>query len=299
MQEIPMENSYHYFKQMVLREIKHKVDGRVSLDTVIKNNGLKLDGLTILAGDTNISPTIYLNCYYDKFLQNGLDAVVKEILEVYEQNKPKESVDISFFMDAEKVRHIIKMKLINYERNKELLEKVPHIKYLDLAIVFYAEVENTLEGVGTILIHHHHMSFWNFTVEDLHDFAKENMLDDFKIIPMMDIVHRVMEKEFAETFEQQATVEMSVITNHRNINGAVAMLQTNLLLEYMERYNTEKLIIIPSSVHEVLLIPCDSETDVLSFNEMVQEVNATQLQPEEVLSDNVYIYDGNEIKIIE
>ena len=67
----------------------------------------------------------------------------------------------------------------------------------------------------------------------------------------------------------------------------------------MEKHHAERLIIIPSSTHEVLLIPCDPETDVLSFNEMVQEVNATQLMPEEVLSDNAYIYDGNEMKIIE
>ena len=240
-----------------------------------------------------------MNYYYDTFLQSGLDAVIKEILEVYEQNKPKESVDISFFTDAEKVKNIIKAKLINYERNKELLKNVPHIKYLDLAIVFYAEVENTLEGVATILIHHHHMRFWNFTVEEMFKLANENMAEDFKIIPMMDIVHRVMEKEFAESFEMQATVEMSVITNLRNINGAVAMLQSKILQEYMKKHHAERLIIIPSSTHEVLLIPCDSETDVLSFNEMVQEVNATQLQPEEVLSDNAYIYDGNEIQIIE
>lgn len=299
MQEIPMENSYHYFKKMVEREIKHKVDGRVALQTIVKNNGLKLDGLTILATGVNISPTIYLNYYYDKFLQSGLEAVVKEILEVYEQNKPKESVDISFFMDAEKVKNIIKAKLINYERNKELLKKVPHVKFLDLAIVFYAEVESKPEGLATILIYNHHMTFWNFTVEEMFKLANENMAEDFKIIPMMDIVHRVMEKEFAESFEMQATVEMSVITNHRNINGAVAMLQSKILQEYMKKHHAERLIIIPSSTHEVLLIPCDSETDVLSFNEMVQEVNATQLQPEEVLSDNAYIYDGNEIQIIE
>lgn len=281
------------------KEVEYRVDGLVSIQQITKNNGLELDGLTILAAGVNVSPTIYLNYYYDKFIQNGLDAVVKEILEVYEQNKPKEAIDISFFTDAQKICNKIKMKLINYERNKELLKKVPHIQYLDLAIIFYVEVANTEEGLATILIYHHHMAYWNFTTEDLFNLANDNMADDFKIVPMMEIVYRVMEKEFAELFEQQATVEMSVITNLRNINGAVAMLQTNLLLEYMEKHHAERLIIIPSSTHEVLLIPCDPETDVLSFNEMIREVNETQLQPEEVLSDNVYIYDGNEIKIIE
>lgn len=299
MQEIPMEKSYHYFKKMVLREIRYKVEGQVALQTIIKNNGLKLDGLTILAAGVNISPTIYLNCYYDKFLQYGLDAVVKEILEVYEQNKPNASIDITFFTDAEKVRSKIKMKLVNYERNKELLEKIPHIKFLDLAIIFYVEVENNSNGLATILIYHHHMGYWNFTVEEMFKLANENMSEDFKIVPMMDIINDIMSEECTEVFLSEAKVEMSIITNHSQLHGAIGMLQTNMLKEYMRRHHAERLIIIPSSVHEVLLIPCDPETDVASFNEMVQEVNATQLLPEEVLSDNAYIYDGSTIKIIE
>jgi len=244
MQSTKTEWSYDDFKKRVKKEVEYRVDGLVSIQQITKNNGLKLDGLTILAGDTNISPTIYLNYYYDKFLQHGLDAVVEEILEVYEQNRPKEALDISFFTDAHKIRNKIKMKIVNYERNKELLKKVPHVKFLDLAIIFYAEVENNVDGIATILIYHHHMVYWDFTTEDLFKLANENMADDFKIIPMMEIVHRVMEKEFAELFERQATVEMSVITNHRNINGAVAMLQTNLLLEDMKKHHAERLNVI-------------------------------------------------------
>ena len=202
MQSTKTEWSYDDFKKRVKKEVEYRVDGLVSIQQITKNNGLELDGLTILAAGVNISPTIYLNYYYDKFLQYGLDAVVKEILEVYEQNKPKEAIDISFFTDAQKICNKIKMKLINYERNKELLKKVPHIKYLDLAIVFYAEVQNTADGLATILIYNHHMTFWNFTVEEMFKLANENMAEDFKIIPMLDIVYDIMPEEFADVFER-------------------------------------------------------------------------------------------------
>ncbi len=299
MQNVKADTSYEYFKSVVVEQVREKVEGRVEIQKIKKNNGLELDGLTIIEGKVNISPTIYLNYYYDKFLQCGLNVVLKEILDTYEKNKPKTSIDISFFTDTEKVRSIIKMKIVNYERNIALLEKVPHIKYLDLAIIFYAEIENTEDGLATILIHNHHMKYWNFTTEEIFKMAEENMAEDFKIVPIMDIVNRVMEKEFIEVLEQKKTVEIGVVTNHRNINGAVAMVNSKMLQEYMKRHHAERLIIIPSSIHEVLLIPCDTETSVASFKEMVREVNATQLLPEEVLSDNAYIYDGSNIKLIE
>lgn len=296
MQDVKANESYDIFKSMVVEQVRERVEGRVILQKVTKNNSLELDGLTIVAEDVNVSPTIYLNYYYDKFLASGISAVINEIIEVYEKNKPKTSFDCSVFTDAEKVSGIIKMKLINYDKNKELLKQVPHIKYLDLAIVFYAEIESKAEGVATILIHNNHLSSWKFTTEDLFKLADENMAEDFEIISMYDIICGLTSEEM---FEQDVRFEMDVLTNKLNLNGAIGMLQTKLLQEYMEKYHTKKLIILPSSTHEVLLIPYDPETDAISFKEMVQQVNATELRPEEVLSDNAYIYDGNEIKIIE
>lgn len=301
MQSTKPEWSYDDFKKRVKKEVEYRVDGLVSIQQITKNNGLELDGLTILVADVNISPTIYLNYYYDKFLQNGLDAVVKEILEVYEQNKPNAPIDISFFTDVEKVRSKIKMKIVNYERNREFLKKVPHKKFLDMAIIFYAEVENKpKEGLATIQIYNHHLSFWDLGTEELFELATKNMENDFRIESIFKTLLSNADDEFRCMIEAvEENFKMQLITNQANMYGAIGMLQSKLLKEFMERNKAEKLIIIPSSIHEVLLIPCDPETDVESFKEMVQEVNATQLQPEEVLSDNAYIYDGNEIKIIE
>ena len=300
MQSTKTEWSYDDFKKRVKKEVEYRVDGLVSIQQITKNNGLELDGLTILAAGVNISPTIYLNYYFDEYLKHGLNAVVDKIIEVYEQNKPEVPIDISFFTDAEKVKGKIKMKLISYSRNKELLKKVPHVRYLDMAIIFYAEMENKPnEGLATIQIYNHHLSFWDFTTEALYELANENMLGDFRLESIFESIIDIFDEEQKEMLMAAKDMfRMQILTNKAKMYGAIGMLQTCMLQEYMKRYNTEKLLIIPSSVHEVLLIPYEQGVDMVEMKAMVKEVNATQLQPEEVLSDNAYIYDGNEIQII-
>lgn len=298
MQDVKEENNYKDFKERVLKEIENRVDGRVEIQKITKNNGLELDGLTVLEEGINVSPTIYLNYYYDRFLEQGMDVVVSDILLKYKKYKSNVSIDISFFSDTEKVRDKIKMKLVNYERNKELLKKVPYVEFLDLAILFYVEVETRADEVATILINNNHMKFWEFTIEDMFKLAETNMKNNFIIKSMSDILCDLMSEEYTE-FEQEINVEMYILTNCMKMQGAIGMLRKDILNGFMEKCHTKQLVIIPSSIHEVLLIPCDSEKDISSYNEMVQEVNATQLQTEEVLSDNAYIYDGSEIKIIE
>lgn len=298
MQDVKEESGYKDFKERVLKEIENRVDGRVEIQKITKNNGLELDGLTVLEEGINVSPTIYLNYYYDRFLEQGMDVVVSDILLKYKKYKSNVSIDISFFSDTEKVRDKIKMKLVNYERNKELLKKVPYVEFLDLAILFYVEVETRADEVATILINNNHMKFWEFTIEDMFKLAETNMKNNFIIKSMSDILCDLMSEEYTE-FEQEINVEMYILTNCMKMQGAIGMLRKDILNGFMEKCHTKQLVIIPSSIHEVLLIPCDSEKDISSYNEMVQEVNATQLQTEEVLSDNAYIYDGNEIKIIE
>ena len=160
-------------------------DYRVTVQSVNKNNGVTLVGISIMSKGTNIAPTIYLNGFFEEYLSDGAVAVAKRIIAIYEANKPKESVDISFFMDIEKVRPKIKMKLINYEKNEELLEQIPHIRFLDLAIVFMVVLGSDCEnGFASILIHNHHLNFWNIGAKDLYNIAMENTANDFEVIPM-------------------------------------------------------------------------------------------------------------------
>ena len=294
------QREYSEYLKEVREAVERETGNRVVVQKINKNNGLVLDGLIILAEGVNVSPTIYLNGFFEEYLSDGAVAVAKRILAIYEAKKPKESVDVSLFMDIEKVSPRIKMKLINYEKNKELLEEVPYIRFLDLAIVFMAVLGFDCDnGFASILIHNHHLNFWSMDAEDLYNLAMNNTADDFEIIPMRSVIEAIMDEESAGIIMDNGEIEMSILSNRYRMHGAAGMLHKETLNRYMKDKQAEKVIILPSSIHETLLIPCDSMPDMEYVKSMVKEVNATQLQPEEILSDNVYVYDGNEITIAE
>ena len=111
---------------------------QVRIKEMQKNNGVRLQGLIILERAQNISPTIYLDDFYEAY-QHGfeLERIVEKILQIYKEDMPKESIDMSFFRDFLKVKDRICYRLIDAGKNKELLEMIPHVRFLDLAICFY------------------------------------------------------------------------------------------------------------------------------------------------------------------
>ena len=287
--------TYQEFKQNTIHAISTKLGPsyRIALQDIIKNNDIHLDGLTILSEQSNISPTIYLNYYYEQYLAGkSLSEIFEDILLTYHNNVPKGNIDISFFTDYQKVKDHIIFKLVNYERNKELLSKVPHIRYLDLAIVFNCLVNTTSEGFATILIYHHHLSFWNISIEELHTLAMQNTprLLSYHLQNMTEILTRIISDENADLLEEDFDLfPMYVLSNTSKLNGSGCILYEDLLSEISYRLDSD-LYILPSSIHEVLLIPTKHATSYAELSSMVCEVNATQLSKEEILSDHVYYY---------
>ena len=294
------QREYKEYMEQIKEAVERKTGKQVTVQKVNKNNGLMLDGLTILSEEVNVSPTIYLNDFFEEYLTSGANTVAERIIAIYEENKPKEPIDVSFFTDVEKVRPQIKMKLVNYEKNKELLEQVPYVRFLDLAVLFIVALEPDCDnGFATILVHNHHLNFWNMDTEGLYSIAMENTANDFEIIPMSAIIKELVGIDSSDEIMESAEIEMSVLTTPAKMYGATGMVHKEILEKYKEERQAEKVIILPSSIHEVLLIPCDSSADMKYFRDMVKEVNATQVQPEEVLSNNVYVYDGDVITIAE
>lgn len=287
--------TYQEFKQHIIHAIQTKLgpNARVILQDVVKNNNLHLDGLTILSEQCNISPTIYLNSYYKQYLHGmSLPAIYEEILTRYKCHTPKTSVDISFFTDLQKVQNHIVFKLINYEKNKELLQNVPHFRFLDLAIVFNCLISFGSGNYGTILIYHNHLNFWQITPDELYAFALENTprLFGYDLQNMAHILENILSDEFSSDFDDlDNLIPMHVLSCKLKFNGAVCLLYPNLLADIAAKFDSD-LYIIPSSIHEVLIIPSTTTTSHAQLSGMVREVNATQVLKEEVLSDHVYFY---------
>lgn len=294
--------TYDEFKTAVCKKISTMLpsDTSIQLQKIYKNNGLELDGLIISRSKCNISPTIFLNYYYEKqSLFPNLDAVCQDILRTYAHNRASESIDVSFFTDYESVRHHLAFRIINYEKNKELLQTVPHVRYLDLAIVFYCLLKVQESGNATILIHSRHMELWNVSTDDLYN-------QTCKTTPhLLPYDFRNMSSVLFETFSKNGKQDISalpdggdfwpmyVLSNTDKLYGASCMLYPCLLNKIAGKLDAD-LFLLPSSIHEIIILPAQNRGQSAQLSQMVSDINHTELSADEVLSDHVYYYSKSE-----
>ncbi len=288
--------TYQEFQETLLEQIKalFSENTQIQIKTIMKNNSLKLDSLIITEDGCNISPTIYLNYYYNEYLQGcTMEKVCDDIIATYEAHRMEEGIDISFFSDFEKISQRIIYKLVNYSKNLELLADVPHVPYLDLAIVFCYLLDHNDNSSASILIHNSHLEYWNVTCDELMDCATRNTprLLEADLRDMRDMMTEILPDSDGYILDElpEDTMEIFVLTNHAKLNGACCILYQHLLHDFAKKLNRD-LFILPSSIHEVLLIPALPGQSKEELTDMVREVNMTQVAPEEILSDHAYYY---------
>lgn len=287
------------FTTLVRNEVEKRTgeNYHVKLNDVVKNNGIILRGITLMQDDSNISPTIYLNPYYDAY-ENGettLGTVIDEVIDTYERNKVNRSIDMRFFLDYDSVKTRITYKLINTEKNKELLNDIPHIPFHDLSIVFQCLISGERFGNATILIHNVHLQLWKVNARELYERAMENtpILQGYDVTDMNTVLEEmrafeeIEDTEYEEDIQQQ--VPMYVLSNKSRVHGAACILYPDILKDFAAVVEKD-LYVLPSSIHEVILLPAEGTEDSEQLKLMVHEINESQVEDEEVLSDSVYFY---------
>ncbi len=295
-------NSYTQLIMMYLRE-RMGEDCTMFSHTVRKNNGVELTGIVMKRKGHNISPTIYIDEHYhpDITIQE-IEEIVEAIYQRIQEAALDEDLDLTGFVDFEKAKGKLVFKLISEKKNRQLLLQVPHKRFLDLAMVFYYPVqESPFNGKAAILVYNSHLKLWDIDEDELAEIAIENTPKLFpsEIESMEDMMKDILEKGFPEPMMQNtsAHVPMYVLTNRQKLNGAACMLYPNIIKEFAEKKGQD-FYILPSSVHEVLLVPTESNTNKDSLLEIVTDINRTQVAEEEVLADAVYYYSRSKNKII-
>lgn len=303
------EEKYELFKEKVLSTVKqyYGEEYDVSIHPIQKNNGLILYGLNILKCDTHVCPTIYLEDFFSRY-ENGcaFSTVFKEIIDIYEKYKDPDFLDLDFFSDYEKVKKMISVKIINAEYNKELLQDVPHKMIEDLAIVAIVQISNSDNHIGSVLVHNNHICMWGVRASKLIDEAIENSARMqtvmFKrlaevIMDMYDDPFSSEEEETGDNFEEEFGFDedapsMYVLTNKAQMFGAAVMTYPGLLDKIGDKLECNYYI-IPSSIHELIILPDNITGHISNINEMISSINSEMLSKEEVLSNHAYHYDIN------
>lgn len=273
----------------------------VEIQEVTKVN-LSLDGLTIRKRNESIAPTIYLNQYFNQFNDGRtMDDIVKDIIRVYENNQPENIMDVfktEDFYDFDKMKEKIVLKVINTERNLDLLEQVPHLDMegLGLSVVFYVSIMTGEQSAG-ILIKNEHLRLWEKKVSDLISLAEinTNRMHTFTIKS----INEVLSGMFG--FEEDLIPDgpaFYVLTDENMTFGASQLYLKDKIREFAKQQDCD-VYILPSSIHELLLLRADFPNLEPSYlKEMVYQVNSTQVSEEEFLFEGAYKFELATDKII-
>lgn len=287
--------SYDKFCVNVQNAIKKhcEKDVSVQLHTVRKLNGVILKGITITTKNGNIMPTLYLDKYYREY-EDGtpFDEIVHLFLEEYERAGIKDDFDIQFFCEYEKVKKRLAFRLMHYEMNKELLEPLPHKRFLDLAVVCFCDIRDRQIGHGSITIRTEHLEMWQISKEQLFKDAMQNM----PLLYPADFMN--MAAVLREIYNDPASLlsisfPMYVLTNTERLNGASSLLYEGKMDEIAQVLGGDYYV-LPSSIHEVIIMPKNRKgTDENYLSQMVDEINHEQLAREEILSNHAYLYHAD------
>lgn len=293
--------TYEEFKHQLVTELKEQFPSgtSITIQRISRNNSVCEEALTILEPELNISPTIYLNSYFLKLEQgSALSSVIRQILNYYQQHRSRHSIDTSFFTCFENIRPRIVYKLIHQEKNRELLKEVPWIPYLDLAIVFYCLLSQSPQENASILIRNEHLSYWNISEQELLALANQNtpFLLNSCFHSIAELLFPVMEQLPFPSHDSEGLTApsspMYVLTNQQRFLGASCILYDDVLKDIANHLDCD-LYILPSSIHEVILLPATATESVCALSQMVQDINQSDVAEEEILSDHVYYYHRN------
>ena len=303
---------YEEFKQEVVNDIKDYLSDRftnadVNIIEVTKNNDVHLDGLQIMHEDSNIAPTIYLNNFYGKYEQSGdLEEIMTEIADIRERSDFDLPIDVSDMSNLDKVRDHIDCRVLGTENNQEYLRDKPHKTVAeDLAVVYSVRLGGAADGIMNAVVTDQMLDRWGISVDELHDIAISNteILSPVELVSMREMLMDMMLPgdpdaiHDLDMFIPDEGPQMYVLTNHDKVYGAKEILNQEVMDKIADKLDGD-FIVLPSSVHEVLILPDAEHVDRAALEDMVQTINQNELDAKEVLSNNVYCYDFKEHELV-
>lgn len=298
------------FMNELIRLLYEKTEGEGTIiycSEVNKNDNEKLHMITIIRDKSHWEKSFYIEGLYRNYrIGMHIETIANVLLDLpIVENKKVEEEYISFFNDIEnfnQIRDHIIVRVMNFDMNRDYLQGKMYFEYLDLAVCFYIIIKKKDGYISTLSLSKKLLSIWNLSEEELFEIAVENMKKELpvQIMNMSEVLKNFLknreEDDFAEMMNPPEELPLYVMTNNLKVNGATTILYDEVLRDFADEQNVEEVFILPSSLHEVILLPVTEEREVDEefLNSIVNMVNSTFSDESEILSDHVYIYRKND-----
>lgn len=291
--------NYEEFKKEILKRVREEAgeDAEVEITVIQKNNGTPKEAIAFSDKENNLQPLIYLESIYSQYCAGAeLSVCVGFTVEVY---RSVMGVDIdTAYKDWKTVRNKIEMAVINKAWNADTISGIPHRDFLDLVLYCRVIIDKNENGVASTIVRSHMLSEWGISEEELWEAAFSNLkTEEFDIKDVNEVLGFIFrEGGLSGTLDKnEFEPVLYVLTNKYQNRGAVGMLRTDLLEKFAEQGGCD-LYILPSSIHEVLLLK-DDEMPVDELRRMVRSVNRGVVDEMDRLSDEVYHYQRGSGKL--
>lgn len=307
---------YFDFEQKIVNELRNfygdDAGANVCVYDVQKLNGRVLRALRIdfnndedCSREAVASPVFYLEEMYRRFEggEFSLETIIGKIVDLRSKDSSDIVDSVESLSDFEKIKEDIFPLLLNESTNKTLLETLAHTHFCDLACIYYIRLDTPSLGIGSVKITNEMLGRYGISLDELHSTAIRNMKNDgYKIESIENVLKQMLiMKEYEDKDEiieklDENTSGMFIISNASRVYGAAGIMNPELLEVYS---GGDDIYVIPSSVHECILIKAKGVSDAQILNAIITEINREQVSPEEVLSNHAYLYKAKERKIEE
>lgn len=267
----------------------------IQSDLFIKNNDTKRYGIVIHPIGGTVAPTIYIDHFYDDYMKKKgtIEEIAFQIRQIMQGFEESEDTYQAFSANYEDCRPQIIYRLISREKNQEYLSGIPHVPFLNLAIIFVIVHQLSEEGLESICITNELQNKWEVSTKDLYQIAASNTprLLPPSISTMAHAIENFFGEAARELLEDEKPIpHLYIISNQYGINGATSLLYEHFIQNLAEE-KQQNFYVLPSSIHEILLIPDISQGALPHLSQMVKEINEKHVREDEILSDCAYYYD--------
>lgn len=255
-----------------LRKMGYEVEAHTSI-----KNGVELRGIRFM-NKNSICPVVYTDKIIEESysLSDAIDIVLDTYLSagIEEFDKEKlmnpEFILENLYIGLQKESH---EEIVKHTTDFEGIEKYLYVRMGD-----YASFKLTVSLLEATKIDE--VYAWRV--------AERNTFSKTKIVSMYEMLKTTTGHEIEDLPDMPMQF---IVGNDMNYRGASAILDKKSLKDFAEKINVSKFFVLPSSTHEVIIIPDDGKCDIETLNEMVAEVNQTQVNPEERLTDRAYVIE--------
>lgn len=291
-----MKKGIDKFMDEAVEKIKGRLGSAYEVNWNIyhKNNGVSLKGIVITDRTSAVSPCIYMDRYYSEYGEKeDMEQIINDVICIYERNKGKEFLTAKLRDSRQMMDHVV-FRLVNTERNKELLSRMPHedLEGLGLSMILYVLFQTEGNQNAAMAVSNRLMQMWKVSKEELLEHAKKNtpLKMGYSMRSIRSVLGEYLGMKENGEMGQADFPRLYVLTNCRALYGAGCLIYDGLLENVANSLNSG-FYVLPSSVHEVLLYPSSDMNDAAALKDIVMEINQTELAEEEILNDAVYYYD--------